>query len=89
MTATTGPKISSVAARALGSTGASTVGANQLPAPSGRLPRKATGASSGTNEATLARCASEISGPISVSSSVGSPTITPATAGSSSSMKRS
>ncbi len=37
-----------IAAGAFGSTGASTVGGNQNPGPSGTLPRKATGASSGT-----------------------------------------
>ena len=78
MTTTTGPKISSEAARSPGSTGASTVGANQLPGPSGQVPRTATGAPSGTNEATLARWDSEMSGPISVASRVGSPTTTPA-----------
>ena len=36
----------------------------------------------------MARCAAEISGPISVASGVGSPTTTPATAGSSRAMKR-
>ena len=89
MTTTTGPKISSVAARSPGSTGASTVGANQLPGPSGHVPRSATGAPSGTNDATDARWPSEMSGPISVVSSVGSPTATAVTAGSSSAMKRS
>src|SRR5271170_4814936 len=82
ITTTTGPKISSVAARSFGLTGASTVGGYQLPGPSGQDPRKATGASSGTKEATLSFCAGEISGPISDASSVGSPTTTPATAGS-------
>ncbi len=45
ITVATGPKISSRAARAPGSTGQSTVGANQNPGPSGAVPRTATGAS--------------------------------------------
>ena len=45
---TTGPKTSSVKAGESAPTGASTVGGNQKPGPSGALPRKATGASSGT-----------------------------------------
>ena len=63
--------------------------ANQLPGPLGSVPWKATGASSGTKEATEAKWAGEMSGPISVDSRVGSPTTTPLTAGSSNSMKRS
>jgi hypothetical protein len=43
MTAATGPKISSRAARASFATGHSTVGTNQKPGPSGALPRIATG----------------------------------------------
>ena len=48
ITQATGPKISSRAARSAFETGASTVGANQKPGPSGAEPRIATGASSGT-----------------------------------------
>ena len=55
----------------------------------GTLKVAGTGASSGTKAATVSRWASEMSGPISVASSLGSPTVTPATAGSSSAMKRS
>ena len=51
----TGPKISSRAGRSEFETGASTVGGNQKPGPSGAGPRIATGASSGTNEATVSR----------------------------------
>ena len=47
-TATTGPKISSTMLGWSGESGASTVGANQKPGPSGALPRNATGAPSGT-----------------------------------------
>ncbi len=47
-TASTGPKISSVNAGAVGSSGASTVGGYQKPGPSGAPPRKATGASGPT-----------------------------------------
>ena len=65
------------------------MGGNQKPGPAGALPRNATGACSGTYDATRARCSAEISGPISVAGSPGSPTVTPLTAGSSSSMKRS
>ncbi len=89
MTTTTGPKISSTAARSAGSTGASTVGGNQFPGPSGHAPRTATGEPSGTKEATVSRWSAEISGPISVVSCVGSPTLTPLTAGSSRVMNRS
>ena len=49
----------------------------------------ATGASSGTNEATVRRWSAEISGPIAVDSSSGSPTTISATASSRRSMKRS
>ena len=48
ITQATGPKISSRAARSLFDTGASTVGGNQNPGPSGAVPRIATGASSST-----------------------------------------
>jgi hypothetical protein len=48
ITQATGPKISSRAARSSLATGASTVGGNQKPGPSGALPRKATGAPSST-----------------------------------------
>ncbi len=48
MTAATGPKISSRAARSSLETGASTVGGYQKPSPCGAEPRIATGASSGT-----------------------------------------
>ena len=58
-------------------------------APEGALPRKATCESSGTYDCTFSRCAFATSGPISVASSSGEPTFTPATAGSSISMKRS
>src|SRR5215470_11794345 len=71
VTVTTGPKISSVYAGLPALTGASTVGGYQKPGPSGALPRNATGAPSGTKLATWARCAAEISGPISVSLAVG------------------
>ncbi len=47
-TTATGPKISSRTARSPASTGASTVGGNQNPGPSGAEPRTATGAPSGT-----------------------------------------
>ena len=89
ITTTTGPKISSVTTAAAGSTGASTVGGNQKPGPVGQEPRKATGAPSGTNEVTTSSWELDTSGPISVDSSVGSPTTTPATAGSSNSINRS
>src|SRR5262252_5985170 len=89
VTVTTGPNTSSVYAGASNPIGASTVGGNQYPGPPGAAPRNATGASSGTYFATLARWAAEISGPISVSASAGSPTLTPLTAGSSSSMNSS
>src|SRR6201997_1728500 len=86
-TVTTGPKISSVAVRSERS-GVSTVGGNQNPGPDGASPRKATGASSGTYEDTVFQCDRDTSGPISVSRRLGSPTTTPLTAGSSSSMNR-
>src|SRR4051794_23612587 len=89
MTHATGPKISSRAARASLSTGHRTVGANQKPGPSGAEPRIATGASFATNEATSDRRSAEMSGPIAVSSSSGSPTRTASTASSKASMKRS
>ena len=54
-----------------------------------RVPRIATGASSGTNEATVSRWPAEISGPISVASSSGSPTRIASTASSSASMNAS
>src|ERR1700759_4744174 len=78
---TTGPKISSRAARSSLETGDSTTGGNQKPSPSGALPRTATGAPSGTKEATASRCPAEISGPIWVDSSSGSPTLIPSTTG--------
>src|ERR1700759_3848679 len=86
VTVTTGPNTSSVYAGSSGRTGASTVGGYQYPGPSGAWPRKATGAPSGTYEATCDRCAAEISGPISVAAEAGSPTTRPRTAGSNSSM---
>src|SRR5690349_15718657 len=89
MTTTTGPKTSSRATGSPGSTGASTVGGYHQPGPSGADPRNATGASSGTYDATFSRCSAEISGPISAPSVIGSTTLTPLTAGSSSDMKRS
>ena len=89
MTAATGPKISSRAARSSLLTGHRTVGANQKPGPSGASPRIATGASSSTNEATVSRWPALMSGPIWVSSSSGSPTRSAPTASSSASMKRS
>src|SRR6266481_5581817 len=89
VTVTTGPNISSAQAGASDPIGARTVGGNQYPGPSGALPRKATGASSGTYFATLARWLAEISGPISVSVNAGSPTLRPLTAGSSNSMNLS
>src|SRR5918997_4513110 len=85
-TTATGPKISSTTAREPRSTGHRTVGGNQNPGPSGALPRIATGASSGTNEATVSNWPAEISGPISVESSTGSPTLIASTASSSTSM---
>ncbi len=88
-TTATGPKISSRTARSPGSTGHSTVGGNQKPGPSGAAPRIATGASSGTKEPTVSRWAAEISGPISVASSSGSPTRIASTCSSSASMKAS
>src|SRR6266851_1808275 len=89
VTVTTGPNTSSVYAGSSGRTGASTVGGYQCPGPEGAWPRNATGAPEGTYDATCARCAAEISGPISVAAEAGSPTATPFTAGSSSSMNRS
>ena len=89
MTAATGPKISSRAARSSLLTGHSTVGGNQNPGPSGASPRIATGASSSTKEPTCSRWAALMSGPICVSSSSGSPTRSAPTASSSASMKRS
>ncbi len=89
MTAATGPKISSRAARSSLLTGHSTVGGNQKPGPSGASPRIATGASSSTKEPTCSRWAALMSGPICVSSSSGSPTRSAPTASSSASMKRS
>ena len=86
VTVTTGPNTSSVYAGSSGRTGASTVGGYQYPGPDGAWPRKATGAPSGTYEATCDRCAAEISGPISVAAEAGSPTTTPPTACSNSSM---
>src|SRR5215204_4384526 len=86
MTTATGPKISSAAARSEFDTGASTVGGYQKPGPSGADPLIATGASSGTYEATCDRWSAEISGPISVSSSSGSPTRMASTVSSSVSM---
>src|SRR5579872_2989063 len=80
VTVTTGPNTSSVYAGSSGRTGASTVGGYQNPGPDGALPRNATGAPSGTYEETCARCAAEISGPISVVDEAGSPTATPETA---------
>ena len=53
ITAAIGPKTSSRATRASGLTGASTVGANQNPGPSGALPRIATGGPSSRNEPTV------------------------------------
>src|SRR5579862_2411549 len=88
-TATTGPKISSRQARDEGGTGASTVGGYQKPGADGADPRTATGASSGTKEATWARWAAEMSGPISLRSSEGSPTTTDRTADSNKAMNRS
>ena len=89
MTAATGPKISSRAARSSLLTGHSTVGGNQNPGPSGASPRMATGASSSTKEPTCSRWAALMSGPICVSSSSGSPTRSAPTASSRASMKRS
>src|SRR3954453_7883774 len=89
MTAATGPKISSRAARSSLLTGHSTVAGNQNPGPPGASPRIATGASSSTKELTCSRCAALMSGPICVSSSSGSPTRSAPTASSSASMKRS
>src|SRR6185437_10400062 len=77
VTVTTGPNTSSVYARSSDPTGASTVGGYQNPGPEGACPRNATGAPSGTYEATCERCAAEISGPISVAADAGSPTATP------------
>ena len=59
------------------------------PGPSGALPRIATGAPSGTKEATVSRWPAEISGPISVASSSGSPTLIASTTSSNASMKAS
>src|SRR5580700_2036438 len=89
VTVTTGPNTSSVYARSSKRTGASTVGGYQNPGPEGALPRNATGASGGTKDATWSRCAAEISGPISVEASAGSPTETRATADSNSDMNLS
>ena len=89
VTVTTGPNTSSVYAGSSGRTGASTVGGYQYPGPEGAWPRKATGAPSGTYEATCDRCAAEISGPISVAAEAGSPTTTPRTADSNSPMNLS
>src|SRR5580704_8487488 len=89
VTVTTGPNTSSVYAGSSGRTGASTVGGYQYPGPSGAWPRKATGASDGTYEATCDRCAAEISGPISVAAAAGSPTTRLRTAVSNMPMNRS
>jgi hypothetical protein len=89
MTAATGPKISSAAARSSLRTGQRTVGANQKPGPSGASPRMATRDSSSTKDATVSRWSAEMSGPMSVASSSGSPTRIPRTAGSSRSRKAS
>src|SRR4029453_2711562 len=70
-TTTTGPKISSVAARSPGETSVSTVGGYHQPGPSGTAPRMATGVPSGTKPATVSRWPAEISGPIWVRSSAG------------------
>src|SRR5215218_8973603 len=83
-TTATGPKISSVAARSPGATPVSTVGGYHQPGPSGAEPRMATGVPSGTNDATVSRWPAEISGPIWVAASAGSPTRRPVTAGYSS-----
>src|SRR4051794_5032211 len=88
-TTATGPKISSLAARSSRATGHRTVGGNQYPGPEGALPRMATGASSGTKEATCSRWPAEMSGPIWVSSSSGSPTRIASTCSSRTSMNRS
>src|SRR6201995_3240143 len=89
VTVTTGPNTSSVYAGSSRLTGASTVGGDQNPGPDGAWPRKATGASDGTKDATCERCAAEISGPISVAAEEGSPTATPCTAVSNSDMNSS
>src|SRR6201994_3770044 len=89
-TQATGPNTSSRQAADSATEGpASTVGAYQKPARSGADPRNATGASGGTNERTRSRCAAEMSGPISVFSSSGSPTTTPRTAVSNRAMNSS
>src|SRR5206468_808948 len=75
ITTATGPKISSRAARSVFATGASTTGANQKPAPSGARPRMATRAPSSTYDETFDLWSAEMSGPISVCSSRGSPTL--------------
>src|SRR5262249_25777748 len=89
---TTGPNTSSRQAGRPAITGsgpASTVGGYQKPGPAGAEPVNATGASGPTYPATFDRCAAEISGPISTSGEVGSPTATPLTAASNSAMNRS
>src|SRR6267142_761155 len=55
ITAATGPKISSRAARSFGETGDRTVGGNQKPGPLGALPRIATVAPSSKYAETLDR----------------------------------
>lgn len=95
-TTATGPKTSSTATGASGDTPARTVGGYQNPGPSGAEPRIVRTPSGrppsprpSTKPRTRSRWTAEISGPIPVFSSDGSPTTTAATAGASSSRKRS
>src|ERR1700743_2777253 len=94
-TQATGPNTSSRHAGSLvtaAGSPASTVGAYQNPAADGSDgadPRNATGASGGTKPRTRSRWAAEISGPISVFSSAGSPTTPPWVAASNNAMNRS
>ena len=86
ITAATGPKTSSRATRS-SFVASTSVHGNQKPGPPGVSPWKATSPS--TKDETVSRWAAEMSGPISVDSSAGSPTFTPRVASTSSSRKRS
>ena len=79
MTATIGPKISSVITLLVGSPPSTTVGANQKPGPLGQALAWSTVVSASRNELTLSWWAREISGPMSTSS-VGRPVRNAATA---------
>src|SRR6266571_626084 len=86
ISAATGPKTSSRAMRSVGLASTSVAG-YQKPLPSGASPRKS--GSPSTKLATISRCCAEISGPISVASSSGSPTFSLRVASTRSSANRS